>query len=312
MSAPDSPPSSSLPSPVPPELAPRGPWSFLGAACAGGFTRWGLHLMLAWLVFALATDGLWVLHLGRLIGWSSLPSYWGETLTGRDVWELLENGGLRAQPTGPWVLLAGAAALAWVLWAGWRHQGEIAGRPARFGPWAWGFLDALAVGLAPLAVVAGLALWALAGLEGTGVPALGWVHWVGASLVRLTFVSALFLHWWLFRLARAGGPVRGRFGAHLAQGFARFWGYGGQWLALVLAGAAVRSGLALAVLAVAWRLGGGTVPRVAAFLGLEVLAVLVNAWLLGWFLRLTALFLRHDDAIPAPEPPAPADPDPAP
>jgi hypothetical protein len=35
------------------------------------------------------------------------------------------------------------------------------------------------------------------------------------------------------------------------------------------------------------------------FLGLQALAVLANAWLLGWFLRLAALFLRHDAAVRA-------------
>ena len=41
--------------------------------------------------FSLATQVLWARHLGSLTGWSSLPSYWGETLTARDLWELLEN-----------------------------------------------------------------------------------------------------------------------------------------------------------------------------------------------------------------------------
>jgi hypothetical protein len=261
--------------------------------------------MLAWLAFSLATNGLWALHLRQLTGWSSLPSYWGETLTARDLWELLENGGLRHHWTGPWVIPAGLLALAWVLWAGWRHQADAAGLPARFGAWAWGFLDALAVGLVPLALLAGLALWGLGWLGGTGIPALGWLDWVGGGLVRLAFPSALFLHWWLFRLARADGPAGFRLGAwrrlggHLALGLGWFWTHPGQWLVLVLGGAALRAGLALAVLGLAWRLGGGTVPRVVAFLALQTLAVLANAWLIGWFLRLTALFLRHDAALRA-------------
>jgi len=251
----------------------------------------------------MATQGLWALHLRRLTGWSALPNYWGETLTARDLWELLENGGLRGHWTGPWVVLAGGLALAWLLWAGWALQAQAAGRPARFGAWAWGFLDALAVGLVPLAVLAGGILWVLARLGGTGIPALGWLDWVGGALVRLGFASALFVHWWLFRLARAEGPAGyrlgswRRLGAHLVLGLVRFWGHPGQWLALILGGAALRAGLSLAVLALAWRLGGGSVLRVVLFLVLEVAAVLANAWLLGWFLRLAALFLRHDEAV---------------
>lgn len=292
--------------------SPRGPWSFLWTACRGGFSRWGVHLLAAWLVFSVATQGFWALHLRRLTGWSSLPSYWGETLTARDLWELLENGGLRGHWTGPWVIPAGGLALAWVLWAGWVLQAETAGRSARFGAWAWGFLDTLAVGLAPLALLAGGVLWGLARLGASGIPALGWLDWAGSSLVRLGFASALFVHWWLFRLARAAGPGGfrlgswRRLGAHLALGLVRFWARPGQWLALVLASAALRSGLTLAVLGLGWRLGGGSVYRVVAILLLEVAAVLANAWLLGWFLRLTALFLRHDETVRTAVPASPA------
>jgi hypothetical protein len=293
-------------------LPGKGPWSFLAPACRGGFSRWGLHLLAGWLAFSLSTDVLWALHLRRLTGWSSLPIFWGETLTFRDLWELLENGGLRAHWTGPWVPLAGGLALLWVLWAGWRLQAGTAGLPARLDAWAWGLVDALAIGAVPLAVLAGLALWVLARLSGTGIPWLGWLDWVGGSLVRLAFASALFLQWWLCRMARAGAPGGfrlgswRRLGAHLVLGLRRFWSHPVQWPALVLGGAALRAGLALLVLAMAWRLGGGTPSKVWVFLGLQALAVLANAWLLGWFLRLAALFLRHDAAVrAASHPPGP-------
>jgi hypothetical protein len=227
----------------------------------------------------------------------------------------VENGGLGGHWTGPWVALAGAITLVWVLWAGWGVQAETAGRPATFGPWLWGLADALVVGLAPLAVVAAACLWALGRLGATGLPAFGWLDWVGGALVRLGFASALFVHWWLFRLARAGGPDGfrlgswRRLGAHLVLGLVRFWRHLGHWLALVLGGAVLRAGLSLAALGLGWRLGGGTVPRVVVCLLLDVLAVLANAWLLGWFLRLVALFLRHDQAVRAA---VPAAPEPAP
>jgi hypothetical protein len=253
-----------------------------------------------WLAFALATGTLWSLHLRGLAGWSALPSYWGEILTRRDLWELAVNGGLDQHPTGPWVPLAAGLALLWFLWAGWRLQAEAAGVPARLGPWFWGLVDALAIGAVPLAVLAGLAAWGLCRLGGTGLQGLGWLDWLGGSVVRLGFFSALFLQWWLCRLDRAAAPPglrmgsRRRLGAHLGLAFRRFWTHPGQWLALVLGGVALRTGLTLLVLTLAWRMGGGTLPRVWAFLALDLAAVAANAWLLGWFLRLTALFQRHD------------------
>ena len=65
----------------PADLAPRGPWSFMASACAGGCSRWGLQLTAAWVAFSLLSNVLWALHLSRLTGWSSLPNYWGELLT---------------------------------------------------------------------------------------------------------------------------------------------------------------------------------------------------------------------------------------
>jgi hypothetical protein len=265
--------------------------------------------MAGWLAFSLSTNVLWALHLRRLTGWSSLPSFWGETLTARDLWELLENAGLRSHWTGPWVVPAGGLALVWFLWAGWRLQAEVAGVPARLGPWLWGLADALVVGAPPLAVVAGLMLWGLEALGRTGYPWLGWVDWVGSTLVRLAFFSALFLHWWLCRLDRAAAPPGlrlgswRRLGGHLALGFRRFWAHPHQWLALVLGGVAARAGLTLLALLLGWRLGGGSLFRVWLLLAVQTLAVLVNAWLLGWFLRLAALFVRHETQLAATDPP---------
>jgi hypothetical protein len=274
-------------------------------ACPGGFSRRGLQLLAAWLAFSLLTNVLWALHLRSLTGWSGLPNYWGELLTARDLWELLENGGLRSHWSGPWVPLAAGLAMLWVLWSGWRLQAAAVGLPARLGAWLWGLVDALAVGAVPLAALAALSLLILGGLGATGIQGLGWLDWVGGGLVRLAFCSALFLQWWLCRLGRAGaGPgwrmgSWSRLGGHLGLSFRRFWLHPGQWLVLVLGGVLLRAGLTLLVLALAWRLGGGSIPRVCGFLALQLAVVLADAWLLGWFLRLAALFLRHDAALRA-------------
>jgi hypothetical protein len=251
----------------------------MASACAGGCSRWGLQLTAAWVAFSLLSNVLWALHLSRLTGWSSLPNYWGELLTARDLMELLENGGLRAHWTGPWVPLAAGLAMCWVLWSGWRLQAAAAGLPARFGPWVWGLADALAIGAAPLAALAGLLLLALGGLAGTGIQGFGWCQWVGGSLVRLAFWSALFLQWWLCRLGRAGAPPGPRLGSwralfrHLGVSFRRFWLHPLQWLSLVLGGVALRTGLTLLALALAWRLGGGTIPKVCGLLAMELAVV---------------------------------------
>lgn len=295
-------PSSATPDEDP---VPRGPWSFMAAACPGGFSRWGLQLLAGWLAFSLFSNVLWALHLSRLTGWSSLPNYWGEMLTARDLWELMENGGLKAHWTGPWVPLAAGLAMFWFLWAGWRLQAASAGLPARFGAWLWGLVDALAIGAAPLAALAGLLLWGFAWLAGTGIQGLGWLDWVGGTVVKFAFLSALFLQWWLCRMGRAGGPRDPRLGSwrrlggHLGLSFRRFWNHPVQWLALVLGGVVLRTGLSLLALILAWRLGGGTIPKVCGLLALQLAVVLVNAWLLGWFLRLAGLFLRHDMAVRA-------------
>ena len=284
-------------------LRPRGPWSFLRSALPGGGRRWGLHLLLSWLAFYLLTNVLWAVHLTRLAGWSSLPSYWGELLTVRDLWELLENGGLKHHWSGPFTPIAAGLAMVWFLWAGWRVQTRAADLEPAFGPWAWGFLDAVLIGALPLGLVGGLMLWFLGKLGGTGIQGLAWLDVVAGLLVRLSCLSVFFLQWWLCRLSRAmgargwllgGWPALGR---HLADTFLQLWLYPMQWGAVVLGGVVVRTGLPFLVLLLAWRWGGGTPVRVWSFLLLQVAAVLVDAWLLGWYLRLTAQFGRHDAAV---------------
>jgi hypothetical protein len=141
-------------------------------------------------------------------------------------------------------------------------------------------------------------------LGATGIQSFCWLEYVGGTLVRLACLSAFFLQWWLCRLGRAGHAGRGwrlggwqPLGTHLGQQFLGLWRHPVQWTALVLGGVVVRIGLTLLVLVLAWRMGGGTALRVWCFLLLELAAVLVNAWLLGWFLRVSALFGHHDAAV---------------
>lgn len=285
--------------------APRGPWTFLREAVTGGFSPLGNRLLASWLAFYLCSNVFWAIHLRGLAGWSSLPNYWGELLTAQDLWELVENGGLKNHWTGPWVPLLAGGAFLWFLWAGWRLQADSAGLPARLSAWAWGLLDALLIGALPLVLVAVLKLWFLAKLGGAGIQGLAWFAWICGPLVRLCCLSAFFLQWWLCRLGRAAGPRGWRrgswkaLGEHLWDAFSRFWLHPIQWGVVVAAGVVLRTALSFLVLFLAWRWGGGTPLRVTVFLLLQVLVVLVNAWQLGWFLRLVGLFWRHDVAVVA-------------
>ena len=70
-----------------------------------------------------------------------------------------------------------------------------------------------------------------------------------------------------------------------------------QWTGLVVGGVMLRAGLAFLAIWIGWRMGGGVTSRVQLFLLLELVAAVFNAWLLGWFLRLTALFWRQDEKV---------------
>lgn len=285
-------------------LAPRGPWSFWREALGGGFTGWGLQLILGWVCFQLLTGLAWAQHLRDLAGNSILPAYWGEGLTAKDVLELAFNGGLKEHPIGTLPVFLGGACFLWILWAGWRLQAQCIGSSGRLRTWSWGFVDALLLGLPPLALLLGAASWILENLAETGIQGLCWLNMVGSALAKLAFFSALFLQWWLCRLDREAQPdASWRMGSwkilgrHLGQGLLRLWTHPIQWTLLVLGGVILRTGLALLALAIAWRLGGGTGARVWLFLLLQTLGAALNAWLLGWFLRLTALFWRHDQRV---------------
>ncbi len=282
-------------------LKPRGPWSFMKEAADGGLSKWSWQLMAAWAAFQVLTSVAWARHLLGFAkfpgspGGSALPNNWGEHLTAKDIWELMENGGLKHEPFGSVVPLLAIACLVWVFWSGWAMQAELLGFRARLQHWFLGLLDALLIGLLPLGIVFGLARWVLSTLGGTGIPPLGWLALIGVPLVSMALVSALNLQWWLCRVDRGAGSsglLR-----HWGRSFMRLWMHPVQWTGLVLGGVALRAGLAFLAIWIGWRLGGGSTSRVQLFLLLEFLSALVNAWLLGWFLRLVALFWRQDEKV---------------
>ncbi len=277
-------------------LAPKAPWSFFGAALPGGFSRWGWGLMLGWMLVLLGPALGWAGHLRRSAGWSALPNHWGDSLSARDIWELVVNGGLQHRLTNsPTVHLFGLGIVI-VLWCGWRLQADRVGLQARLGSWLLGALDTVLIGFLPLGLVAWMADFLLGKAWGSGLEALGWLAFFGRPLVWMALVAALNLQWWLCRLGRAAKPSRG-YRAHLADSFLGLWSHPIQWGLVSVGGAALRSLLPFLLLLLAWRMGGGTTFRVWLFLLLQLLVTTVNGWLMGWLLRTTALFWRHDALV---------------
>ena len=252
--------------------------------------------MAGWMLVFLGPTLGWAGHLRRAAGWSALPNHWGESLSARDIWELWENGGLQHRLTNsPTVHLLGLGLII-VLWCGWRLQAEHAGLKAGLGPWLLGALDTALLGFLPLGAMAWLVDSMLARLGGTGLDFLGWTAFLGRPLVWMALVAALNAQWWLCRLGRAAGLARG-YRIHLRDSFLGLWSHPIQWGAISLGGTALRSLLPFLVLLLAWRMGGGTSYRVWLFLVLQLLVTAVNGWLLGWLLRVAALFWRHDALV---------------
>lgn len=292
-------------------LAPRRPWSFWREALPGGFHFWGRQFIAGWLLFQVLTSAVWALHLKAHAGFglghpggSGLTNHWGEMLSARAVWELLENGGLKNDILGTATPVIAAFGLGWLLWSGWRLQAEAAGVPGRAGPWLMGFLDALLIGTLPLALAAAPLLWGLGRLAELGFATLGWLNLAGGTVLRAAVVSALLLQWWLCRLNRAASPSGGwrlgsweAYGRHLAASFLALWRHPIHWGTLLVAGAALRLGLSGLVLWLGWRMGGGSTGRVWLFLLLQALATAAGAWLIGWFLRLTGLHWAQDRKV---------------
>ncbi len=270
-------------------------------AAAGGLAKWSWHLMAAWAAFQLITGFVWARHLRGFAGFSSspggsaLPNNWGEHLTARDIWELMENGGMKHEPFGSALSILAIICLVWVFWSGWCMQADLLGFRARLKHWFLGMLDAILIGLLPLGIVFGLTRWIMSTLGSTGIQGLGWVAFIGIPLITMAFFSALSLQWWLCRVDRGAGSSG--LLMHWGRSFLRLWMNPVQWTGLVLGGVALRAGLAFLAIWIGWQLGGGSASRVRMFLLLELFSAVINAWLLGWFLRLAALFWRQDEKV---------------
>ena len=276
--------------------APRGPWAFLGPGRPGGFGQWGWGLMAGWALVLVGPSLGWAGHLRRAAGWSALPAHWGEQMSARDIWELVVNGGLQHRLTNSPTVHLFALGLVVALWCGWRLQAEAAATRAALGPWLLGALDTVALGLLPLGLLGYALDTALAWLGDLGIAGLGWTALILRPLLWMAVVGALNVQWWLCRLSRAEGLDQG-WKAHARAAFLRLWAHPLQWGALVLGGAAARAVPSFLVLLLAWRMGGGTAFRVWLFLLLQLLVTLANGWVLGWLLRTTGRFWRHDTSV---------------
>lgn len=257
--------------------------------------------MLGWLAFQALTSLGWAVHLRSLTHSSSLPTYWGEFITSRDLWEVLQHGELRAHPLGVWATLALILSTCWLLWFGWRMQAATAGVRPGLLPWLRGFGEALLLSILPFLLLRAAGMWVLEALASTGIQPLGWLHLVGGALLHVALGGLFMTQWWLCRLdlARPASAPNAWVGLarHLSHSFLRLWLHPVHWGALVVLGGLFRGGLFLLTLTLAWRWGGGSVSRVLMAALLLGAATLLNAWIIGWTMRLTAQFWRHDRRV---------------
>lgn len=281
-----------------PGLGPRGPWAFLKEAAPGGFNASGRWLTAGWILLALAPAFFWATYLMSHTqvggGWSALPAHWGEQLNAKDMIELFDRGEIHGA-VGFGASAAFILGLFLVLWGSWKHQAGAAGLRHKLGPWIGGALDTLLAGL-PLVLAYILAAVVMTILIGVGIPGLSWMAFLSLPVLALATSSTLMVQWWLLRLNRLERKGL-NWPTHIWLSFRRLWSHPVQWFSLVAGLSILRLALHLAVLDLAWRLGGGSVPRVWVFLLLEGLAAFIGAWLLGWTLRTVALFWRHDQAV---------------
>jgi hypothetical protein len=129
-----------------------------------------------------------------------------------------------------------------------------------------------------------------------GLDGLGWAALFGRPLVWMSLFAALNLQWWFCRLGRSAGLARG-YRVHLGDSFMQLWSHPIQWGLVSIGGASLRALLPFLLLLLAWRLGGGTPFRVWLFLVLQLLVTALNGWLMGWLLRIAALFWNHDALV---------------
>ena len=283
------------------ELSPRAPWKFLTKAIPGGFSAWGVQLILAWVAFYALTALSWFSHLRAKLGNSALAENWGEAISAGDIWEIMENGGLRDDFFGLWTPLFGALALLWALWAGWKIQAGAVGLRASFLPWLASLPTALAIGALPLWALHA-ALWGTLGfLGGLGIQPLAWMDFFGGPLLRMAFASSMMLQWWLCRLDMAKRMPKNAedWKAHLKDSFLRLWAHPVQWGNIIFFGVVARAGLMFSALCIGWWLGAKSLPHLWTFIALQLLAAAINAWIIGWALRVAALYWKNDDAVRA-------------
>ncbi|MDR2561512.1 MAG: hypothetical protein LBC63_07060 [Holophagales bacterium] len=281
------------------ELSPKGPWKFLTKAIPGGFTAWGVQLILAWIAFYALTALSWFSHLRAKLVNSALAENWGEAISAGDIWEIMENGGLRDDFFGPWVLVVGALALLWALWAGWKMQTGAVGLCASIAPWLASVPATLAIGFLPLWVLHAMLWETLAFLGGLGIQPLAWMDFFGGPLLRMAFASSLMLQWWLCRLDMAKRMPKSaeEWKAHIKDSFLRLWVHPVQWGNIIFFGVVARAGLTFGALYVGWELGAKSLSHLWAFIALQSLVAAINAWIIGWALRVAALYWKNDEAV---------------
>ncbi|MDR0498572.1 MAG: hypothetical protein LBH03_02410, partial [Holophagales bacterium] len=143
-------------------------------------------------------------------------------------------------------------------------------------------------------------LWnTFAYLEDLGIQFLGWINLFVSPLLHMAFVSALLLQWWLCRIDLTHHMPRSakEWLIHLKDSFFRLWAHPVRWGNIVFFGTAIRIGLVFCVLHLAWNWGGQSVSRVWTFFFLQIAVSAINAWIIGWVLRVTAHYWKHDIAV---------------
>jgi hypothetical protein len=184
----------------------------------------------------------------------------------------------------------------WILWSGWKLQARTVDIKAGLMPLLASVPIALILGYLPLWIMHA-SLWnTFAYLESTGIQFLGWINLFIGPLLHMAFASALLLQWWLCRidLARHMPGCAREWAIHLKDSFFRLWAHPVQWGNIVFFGVTIRAGLAFCVLLLAWKWGGQVVSRVYALFFLQIAVSAANAWIIGWALRVTALYWKHD------------------
>jgi hypothetical protein len=277
----------------------RGPWKFLIKALPGGFSGSGLQLIMAWVAFQALAPLSWAAHLRSKVGNSAIADNWGQTLPADDIWELMANGNLQDATLGFWTVAVATLAVLWALWAGWKMQTKFVGLKSGIVPWLAAAPVAFVIGYLPLWMLHA-SLWNISAfLASLGIPSLGWINLVAGPLLHLAFGSALMFQWWLCRLDLAYSLPKDKKGwlMHIKDSFLRLWLHPIQWGSIVFFGPAIRAGLVFLVLCLAWEWGGQELYNVWLLFFLQIDAAAVNAWIIGWALRVAALYWRNDQQV---------------